>query len=95
MARRIKVSLDHHGIAEILKSSDMHEMVDEAAEKIADRVRGSIPADAPVVTRSYTTDRAAAVVVIEDLRGMVYQASDGVLTRAATSIGAQVKERVR
>lgn len=89
--KRIAVKLDQGGIAEILKSSEMKEMVNGAAERMGSIVRSGVPADAKVIVRPYLTDRAAAAVVIADKRGMTLQARTGVLTKAATSIGAEVK----
>lgn len=85
-----KLSLDHDGIAEILKSQEMRAMVDDATGKIAADVQSKV-GGMRVVTDSYTTDRAAGAVVIEDVRGMVEQAEHGVLTKSAKAIGADVK----
>lgn len=93
MTKRIAVKLDTAGIAEILKSSGMTTMVTDAAERMGSLVRSSVPADVEVIVRPYTTDRAAAAVVIADVRGLPIQARTGALTRAATSIGAEVKVR--
>jgi hypothetical protein len=84
-----RLELDHDGIAEVLKSQDMAEMVDAATEKIAADVQ-SVVGDMPVTTDSYVTDRAAGSVVIEDVRGMVEQAEHGVLTKAAAAAGAHI-----
>lgn len=81
--------MDNHGIGEILKSSDMTKMVDEATRKIAGDVQSQV-GDMEVLTDSYVTDRAAGAVVIADVRGMVEQAQNGVLTRAAQRHGAEV-----
>lgn len=90
MTTRFSLQLNPKGIEEILKH-DLREMVDSATEEIADRVRASVKPGVEVTTRSYTTDRAGGAVVIEDVRGMAYQARDGVLTRAAKGIGADFK----
>lgn len=86
---KAEVSLDHGGIAEVLKSREMRAMVDGASRRIASHVQSSV-GGMEVVTDSYTTDRAAAAVVIADLRGLAAQAERGVLTRAAKAAGAQV-----
>ena len=90
---KVTLKIDHKGIAELLKSAQMRKMVDEAAGKIAGEVRSKVAADVPVAVEPYTTDRAAAAVVITDARGMVYQAQGGVLTKAAAAIGADVKAK--
>nr|BEK68855.1 hypothetical protein KPHV_60820 [Kitasatospora purpeofusca] len=80
---------------EILQSPEVRAMVDEAAGQIADRVRTGVKAPEAVDTDAYTTDRQAARVTVADVRAMAWQARDGVLTRAAASVGAEVKERGR
>lgn len=83
--------LDRAGIREVLNSSEVRHVVSDYAEKVGARVRGSLPSDADVVVDHYTTDRAASVVVIRDVRGMSWQARDGVLTRAAGAEGLEVR----
>jgi uncharacterized protein with PhoU and TrkA domain len=96
MARsQVEFRLDPAGVREVLQSAEVRAMVDEAASQIADRVRASVKAPESVQVDAYTTDRQAARVTIADIRGMAWQARDGVLTRAATAVGAEVKERGR
>lgn len=90
---RVHVTVDHAAIGEIAKSAGIRSMVDAAAEQIAGHVRGEVGADVPVVVDHYTTDRAAAAVVITDVRGAGLQAKHGVLTRAASAIGVEVTVR--
>lgn len=85
--------LDHAGIAGLLKSGPFQAAVHEIAEGIANDVRGQVPEDVEVVVDDYTTDRAASSVTIKDARGMLWQARDGVLTRAAGGSGVEVTER--
>lgn len=92
MARAI-VKIDHAAIGEIATGGEIRALVAAAAEQIADHVRSEVNPDVPVVVDHYTTDRAAAAVVITDLRGAGLQAKYGVLTRGAATIGVEVTER--
>lgn len=83
--------LDSAGIAEILKSAEMQAAVTGLAESIAGDVRSQV-GDAEVVVDEYMTDRAAASVTIKHPKGLLLQARDGVLTRAASSAGLEVTE---
>lgn len=89
----VEFVLDTGGVREILQSPEVRAMVDQAAAEIADRVRAGVRAPEAVQVDAYTTDRQAAAVTIADRRGMAWQARDGVLTRAAAAIGAEVKAR--
>lgn len=84
--------LDHGGITEVLKSSEVAAEVHALAEKVASNAR-SATAGADVVVDDYTTDRAASSVTIRDPRGRLWQVRDGVLTRAAAAAGLEVTER--
>ncbi len=97
MARN-RVRLDHSGIEEVLKSAQVRAEVDDLAETVADAVR-----NAPTVIRrgitdrveveSYTTDRAAAAVVLAHAAGAPMQAKHGVMTQAAGAAGLEVRSR--
>lgn len=89
----VDVKLDHPGMREMLNSPEVAAMCVDAARKIAVVVRGSVPAGTDVAVDEYRTDRAAASVTIRDAAGKLWQVRDGVLTRAAGSIGAEVKAR--
>jgi hypothetical protein len=89
----ITVRLDRAGVAKVLKSAGVQRAVHRVAEKIADDVRSQKPDAAEVVVDDYTTDRAASSVTIKDARGRVWQARDGVLTRAAGRQGLDVTAR--
>lgn len=89
----IKVELDRSGIRELLKSPEIRGAVEDMADRIADQVSGSIDPDAEVVVDTYTTDRAAASVTIKHPAAQLWQARDGVLTRAAAAVGLEVKSR--
>jgi len=86
--------LDTRGVREVLGSQEMHAMVNAFAGQLSLRVRAHLPEDAqntPVTVRPYTTDRGAASVTVQDVRAMAWQARDGILTRAAGEIGAEVR----
>lgn len=84
--------LDRAGIREILAGEGIRQMVDGATTDIQSRVRARLPAGTTVTVRRYTTDRGAASITIADVRGMAWQARDGVLTRAAGEAGIEVKD---
>lgn len=97
-----KIKLDHAGLAALLKSAEMHRLVEAAAEKVAENVReqgemvgafkggsGEIPL--PVKVSVTTTDRAHASVVLAHPAGAAVQAKHGALTRAASAAGLEVK----
>lgn len=84
---------DSAGLGEVLRSPEVRSAVHALAEQIAADVRASHPDADEVVVDDYTTDRAASSVTIKDARGQLWQARDGVLTRAATAAGLEVKQR--
>ncbi|MFG2748011.1 hypothetical protein [Streptomyces xanthophaeus] len=86
-----KFELDTAGVREVLKGQAVRDMIDGYAEQVADNVKALLPSGVPVEVRKYTTDRGAATVVVADVRGMAWQARDGILTRAAASAGLEVK----
>lgn len=83
--------LDRRGVREILKSDAVREVVDHYAGEVAANVQVLIPSGTQVQVYSYTTDRAAASIVVEDIRAMGWQARDGIMTRAAGFAGLEVK----
>lgn len=86
-----EVELDHAGISEVLKSGPMAAAVSSVAESVAAGV--DVDAEDGVVVDTYTTDRAAASVTIRDAQGALWQARDGVLTRAAAGAGLEVNAK--
>lgn len=103
MARN-KIRLDSKGIAQILTSTAMHRAVHEAAERVADNVRGQgikvgdrdggpRERDLPVKVEMTTTDRAKGRVTIAHPAGQAVQAKHGALTKAAREAGLDVTER--
>lgn len=97
---RPKVQLDHGGVAALLKSTAMHELVQDVAEEIAAAVQSQglrVGAFAgggdilPVEVSVTTTDRARANVTLAHPAGVAVQAKHGALTRAASAAGVTVK----
>jgi hypothetical protein len=86
-----RLVLDSRGIRAFLQSQEVHQMVNGATVDIKSRVRARLPPGTPVNHREYTTDRGAASITVADVRGMAWQARDGVLTRAAGEIGVEVR----
>ncbi|MFC9429252.1 hypothetical protein [Streptomyces sp. NPDC056987] len=87
-----RLELDRRGIREFLEGPEVRQMVDGATAGIAARVRARLPSGTPVTVRAYTTDRGAASITIADVRGMAWQARDGVLTRSAGEAGIEVRD---
>lgn len=85
--------LDTAGIAEVLKSQQMADLVNEAADKVATNVRSALPEQAEVSVEQYTSDRRRATVMIEHPASAGWQARDKILTRAAESAGLEVTEK--
>ncbi|MFE6126807.1 hypothetical protein ACFQ6Q_00820 [Streptomyces sp. NPDC056437] len=86
----VDFQLDTAGVREILRGDEVRQLIDGKADEVAANVRALKP-EAPVEVRKYTTDRGAASVVVADVRGMAWQARDGILTRAAGSAGLEVR----
>jgi hypothetical protein len=85
--------IDHAGVREILQSAEVRAAVDQLAVEISSHVTGTVPTGTDIGVDSYTTDRAAASVTIRDAMGKLWQARDGVLTRAAAAAGIEVKAK--
>ena len=96
---RSKVRLDNRGIAGLLKSRELMDATEEAAEAVADNVRAQgirvegVPGDIalPVRVDMHTTDRAHANVTIAHPAGLAVQAKHGALTKAAGQAGLDVR----
>lgn len=86
---QVTVTLDHRGLAAVLKSAEMRDLVDPVAHRLAAKVAATSGME--VVVDSYVTDRAAAAVVVLDRGAASAQAKHGILTRAATSEGLEVR----
>jgi hypothetical protein len=99
----IEFRRDSKGLGEVAMSAGVQALCDAAARKIASQV--SAQADPPLVgdeiaveqydftPRGRTSDRAASSVTIKRWDGRLMQARDGILTRAAASIGAEVRAK--
>lgn len=83
--------LDTRGVREVLTGPEVRQVVDDLADQVAAHVRPQLPSGVTVSVRGYTTDRGAASVTVEDVRGMAWQARDGILTRAAAAVGLEVR----
>jgi hypothetical protein len=86
-----KFELDTAGVREILRGSEVRDLIDGIADEVAGNVRALVPAGTTVEVRGYTTDRGAATVVVADVQAMAWQARDGILTRAAGFASLEVK----
>lgn len=81
MSTEWKVTVHSPGIRAILKDAPMRQVVNAAAYRVARAAGTSIP------VAEYTTDREAASVAV----AAEQQARHGVLTRAAASVGLEVR----
>lgn len=86
-----KFELDTAGVREVLRGQGVRDLIDGYAQQVADNLKALVPSGVPVEVRKYTTDRGAATVVVADVRGMAWQARDGIVTRAAAAAGLEVK----
>lgn len=93
------VHLDHRAVEAVLKSAAMRQLVEDAAERVAENVREQghrvegIPGDIelPVKVEVYETDRARASVLLAHPAGIADQAKNGTLSRAAAAAGLEVR----
>lgn len=91
-----QITLDHAGIAEVLKSAAMAAAVHAAAETVAANARGirveEIPGEIqlPVEVTDHITDRARSSVTLAHPAGQAVQAKYGVLTKGAAAAGGSV-----
>lgn len=81
MANQPSFRLNRGGVREILRSQEMAAVMNDAARQVAEKI-----GDEAEVSE-YTTDRQAASVSVP----AHLQAADGALTRAAASVGLEVK----
>ncbi len=79
----VRIRLNHSNIGKLLKSPEFAGLVNAVADKVAEAAGPEADVD------HYTTDRGAASVAVpaED------QALYGTLTRAAESVGLEVKQK--
>lgn len=99
----MKFTRNSEGFAEIIKSAGVRAAVEAAANAVAGNVSGqglvasskayeSGPEIVGVVEMS-TTDRPNAHVTIKHPAGLAMQAKHGVLTKAASSAGLEVRAK--
>lgn len=88
---RFRVVLNRAGIREVLNSPEVQAMVTDAAEVIASGARARGARD--VVVEPYSTDRAAAAVVVRDPTAVGQEAKRGILSGPARGIGADYRGR--
>ena len=81
------------GSRQILQSPPVASAVHGLAEQVAAATRTQQP-EADVVVDDYTTDRAASAVTIRDPQARLWQVRDVILTRAAASVGLEVRDRL-
>lgn len=88
---RFKFTLDKEGIAEILKSQEVADAIFDAANEVHTAVDAMVGADAAdgVVLDEYETDRAAASVTIRDVRALMWEATEGVMSKAIDAAGLE------
>ena len=95
------IRLDRNGIAALAKSAGMAVVVNDAAVTIASNVTsqgftassGAARSEAAIVgaVDLYTTDRVSAAVTIKHPAGLALQAKYGVLTKACSAAGLELK----
>ncbi|MEU6768510.1 hypothetical protein ABZ916_39130 [Streptomyces sp. NPDC046853] len=88
----VSFRLDSAGVREVLRSQEVHQLVNDVAFEVAQNVGVLVPQGTEIEVRSYTTDRGAATVVVADREAMGWQARDGILTRAAGFARLEVRE---
>lgn len=82
-----KITLDHDGVGQVLRSGEVRAAVSALARTVAGNV---VSHDRPVEVYDHVTDRAHSNVVIAHPAGMAMQAKYGTLTRAAAAAGLEV-----
>lgn len=82
--RGFLIRLDHSGIGSMLRSGPVRSAVKSAAHNIAGEVQGEASVQRhsmPVEVESYTTDRAAAAVVVAHPGALGADAKHGILSK--------------
>jgi hypothetical protein len=91
-----RVRLYSGGMVAMLKQIEVRREIDRLALQVGVEVESSIaPWGMSVDVDSYTTDRAAAAVVITHAGGLAVEGKYGVLTRAAQSLGLRIGKKRR
>lgn len=94
-----RVTINWKGLEAAMRSTEAKKAVADLAEKVADNARdmapdvNGIPGDEelPVRVDVYETDRARAEVWLAHPSGLAVQAKHGLLTKAASEAGVEVK----
>lgn len=97
-----RIKRNSAGLARILQSTEMHRVVQNAAEAVAENVKaqgikvgdrdgGPREYDLPVEVSVTTTDRAHGNVTLAHPAGEAVQAKRGALTKAAAEAGLEVR----
>lgn len=81
--------LDYDAVGELLRIA-CREPINAIAAEVAANVDAGTR---PVRVRPYDTDRAAAAVTIYSRDALAYQARTGALTKAAASVGLEVRAK--
>jgi hypothetical protein len=90
------IEIDHDGVAEVLHSPELHAVVQEAAEQVAEAARGrglrvengdALPVE---VFDDPSPSRGGVTVAVRHPAGVGMEAHHGVLKRAATDTGLTV-----
>lgn len=97
----IEFEFDRDGVMEILNGADVQGIMADAGGGIVAEIAAAHP-DLEVDLDSYPARPGSGIrdgrrlqsVSIRDVRGMVYQTRDGLMTRAAANQGLEVRERV-
>jgi len=87
------LDLDYDAIGKILKEN-CRPIITELGKEVAAKVKADPNVKgAPAFSYDYVTDRAASNVVLASHEGMSMQAKHGVLTKAAASMGLEVRSK--
>jgi hypothetical protein len=88
------IKLSKSGMREMLSGGQVASTIASIAEAVGNSARSNAGVqrhDAEIKVETYTTDRAAAAVLIKHPIGMGIQAKYGTLTQAAAGQGLQVR----
>lgn len=89
----VRFTRDSKGIEQILKSPEVAAVIGDLAEEVANNVQTRAGVHAIVDVNEYTTDRAAASVLLAGRAAAARQAKEGILTSAAAQAGLEVRSR--
>ena len=88
---RVKITVNYAGVGAVLKGSEVREMVDDVALELSGNFPAVIDGEpVEIDVTSYTTDRAAAAVVVMHPFAAGFQAKYGTFTQAAGAAGLEV-----